>query len=461
MSALVAQTLAISSMATLRVRALPLSPPYSGGKGREKRPCWRNSWTTSQGNSSVSSISAARGAMRPRASSRTDPCTISCSSLRRMSTAGSLWSGYLTSVRLWPLSGAEKLAGDDHPLDLIGALVDLARLGVAQPHRRGVGVGTAGRGADLHRGVGDGHADVGAHELGDGGVAGEAPAAVGEGGGVMGHRPGRGDLDGHLREPRRGRGEPGGGRLVEEALRGEVEAEAEAAELVDGRVEGALGDPRRLGADPDPAAVEAGHRQPEAAALGSDPVGGGDPHRLEDELGGRGPPQPELAQRAGGAHPGPRRLDEEGADPPRARAPGAGHDQVEIGLATVGDTHLGAVEDVVVAVAHRPGGERGGVAAAPRLAEGEGAEPLAGGEPGEVAPLLVLVAEEREGLAGDADVDVIDHRAARALAGHRPDRLGEGHVPRLLAAERGRGEQAGEPATAGLGDELTGAGLAP
>src|SRR5205807_2021072 len=161
-----------------------------------------------------------------------DPCTISCSSLRRMSTAGSLWSGYLTSVRLWPLSGPEKLAGDDHPLDLIGALVDLAGLGVAQPHRRGVGVGTAGGGADL---------------------------------------------------------------------------------------------PRGLGADPDPAAVETGHRQPEAAALGSDPVGGGDPHRLEDELGGRGPPQPELAQRAGGAHPGPRRLDEEGADPPRARAPGAGH----------------------------------------------------------------------------------------------------------------------------------------
>src|SRR5258708_5613982 len=217
-----------------RAGALRLSPPYSGGKGREKRSCWRNSWTTSQGNSSVSSISAARGAMRPRASSRTDPCTISCSSLRRMSTAGSLWSGYLTIVRLWPPSGPEKL-------------------------------------------------------------------------------------------------------------------------------------------------------------------GGGDPHRLEDEAGGRGPPQPELAQRAGGAPPGPRRLDEEGADPPRARAPGAGHDQVEVGLATVGDPHLGAVEDVVVAVAHRPGGERGGVAAAPRLAEGEGAEPLAGGEPGEVAPLLVLVAEERDG----------------------------------------------------------------
>ena len=45
------------------------------------------------------------------------------------------------------------MAGDDHALDLVGPLIDLARLGVAETHR-GRMVGGAGlRGAQVHGGL--------------------------------------------------------------------------------------------------------------------------------------------------------------------------------------------------------------------------------------------------------------------------------------------------------------------
>src|ERR1700681_4668198 len=141
MSALVAHALATSSMATLRVSALPESPPYSGGNGSAKRSCLRKRSTTSQGNSPVRSISAARGAMRSRAMSRTVSRIITCSWLRRTSTGVMLPSGRGSAV--------EQLPGDDHALDLVGALIYLARLGIAEAHCGGMILGGGLRRADV------------------------------------------------------------------------------------------------------------------------------------------------------------------------------------------------------------------------------------------------------------------------------------------------------------------------
>src|SRR6266545_1279665 len=64
----------------------------------------------------------------------------------------------------------QDLAGDDDPLDLAGPLADLADLGIAHhPLDRIVG-GVAIAAEDLHRLGGGAHGQLGAEELGHGGL---------------------------------------------------------------------------------------------------------------------------------------------------------------------------------------------------------------------------------------------------------------------------------------------------
>src|SRR5947207_12601161 len=78
----VAQTFPTSSIA-ISERSVPVpSPPYSSAKKRPKMSFSRNSSTTSHGNSCEASISAARGAIRSRASWRTRSRSSRCSSFR-------------------------------------------------------------------------------------------------------------------------------------------------------------------------------------------------------------------------------------------------------------------------------------------------------------------------------------------------------------------------------------------
>ena len=79
-SAEVAQTFATSSIATSESSAPVPSPPNSSPKNNPKMSFSRYSSTTSQGNSCDASISAARGAIRSRASVRTRSRSSRCSS---------------------------------------------------------------------------------------------------------------------------------------------------------------------------------------------------------------------------------------------------------------------------------------------------------------------------------------------------------------------------------------------
>src|SRR6185437_14141845 len=78
---LVAQTFETSSIATNVISALDPAPPYSSSNMSPKSSCSRKSSTTSQGNSALMSISAARGAIRSRESARIRSRISRCSSL--------------------------------------------------------------------------------------------------------------------------------------------------------------------------------------------------------------------------------------------------------------------------------------------------------------------------------------------------------------------------------------------
>ena len=119
----------------------------------------------------------------------------------------------------------------------------------------------------------------------------------------------------------------------------------------------------------------------------------GHPYAVQDQLGGGLAAQSELAVDLAAFEAGGVGGDEEGADALVAGlAAGAGEEQHDVGPGAVGDEHLGAVDDVVAAVADRPGREVAGVGAGARFGEAEAAERLAGGEPRQPGALLVLVA---------------------------------------------------------------------
>src|SRR5438067_2092024 len=97
----------------------PDIPPYSSGNGMPRMPFSAKRASMSFGYSAFWSISAARGATLSWTSSRI---------VSRMATCSSLNSKSMTRLEL---SGLEQVSGDHHPLHLVGALVDLQRLGVS------------------------------------------------------------------------------------------------------------------------------------------------------------------------------------------------------------------------------------------------------------------------------------------------------------------------------------------
>src|SRR5215213_3957142 len=95
----------------------------------------------------------------------------------------------------------EEAAGDDHALDLVGALVDLGDLGVAHHALDREVLGVAGAAEELDGVGGDLHGDVGGEGLGRRGDAGDVGAALlPGGGGDIDQVPGGLDLHLHVGE---------------------------------------------------------------------------------------------------------------------------------------------------------------------------------------------------------------------------------------------------------------------
>jgi hypothetical protein len=116
-----------------------------------------------------------------------------------------------------------------------------------------------------------------------------------------------------------------------------------------------------------------------------------------------------------------------------ALAAGAGQQGHEVGLRAVGDPHLAAVDDVVVAIGHGAGANGGHVAAGVRFADADGADQVPGDGRGQEAAFEVVAAELGQGGGGHVGVDGDAHRHGGAVG---PAQLFQQHgaVPVVHAA---------------------------
>ncbi len=131
-----------------------------------------------------------------------------------------------------------------------------------------------------------------------------------------------------------------------------------------GFVQGALGQAHGQGSGAGPGVVQGLHGDDEAHALFAEQAVFGDAAILEDHLPGDRGPDAHLFLFFAEGDAGIVLFHHEGAGAPGAFvAVGEGDDRVEFGLAGVGDPLLGAVQDVMVAVFHRGGGDGAGVGA--------------------------------------------------------------------------------------------------
>src|SRR6185503_19719580 len=281
---------------------------------------------------------------------------------------------------------AQQVLGHDHALDLVRTLVDLGDLGVAHEalHRELAGVAVAAE--DLDRVGGDLHGGVGGQALGRRGLErGAGDPVIDEARGVVHHQARGVHRHRHVREHELDALELGD-RLVERAaLLG----------VGDRGVQRGLGDSHRLGPDGGPRLLEGLHGDLEASALLAQPV----LHRhlavAEVQRHRRRTVDAELA--LGLAH---REALRAGLDQQRGHALGplAGLGGDEHGddprVGAVGHPHLGPVQHVAIALAHRPAGHRRRVGAGAGLGERERGGHLAGGQARQVAPLLLLAAAE-------------------------------------------------------------------
>ena len=112
-----------------------------------------------------------------------------------------------------------------------------------------------------------------------------------------------------------------------------------------------------------------------------------------------------------------------------------GEDREHVGEAAVGDPHLFAVQDVVLAVGrkHRARAAVHGVGSRRRFRERIGADPFAGRQLGQILLLLRLGAVPDDGQRADADVRAERHGEAGKLA-HRFGDDGGRHLVHFQAA---------------------------
>ena len=140
----------------------------------------------------------------------------------------------------------------------------------------------------------------------------------------------------------------------------------------------------------------------EALALLAQQVRAGHPDVLEVQLGGVGGVQAHLVELAAAGEALHAALDDQQREALVAGIGiGAGHDDDQVGVDARGDERLGAVEDPVVAVAHRRGLDAGQVAAGAGLGHRDRADELAGDVAGQPPLLLLVVGQVREVRADD------------------------------------------------------------
>jgi len=153
--------------------------------------------------------------------------------------------------------------------------------------------------------------------------------------------------------------------------------------------------------------VEDLHGSLETHALHTaDQLAGGHTHVVEDHVAGVGALLAHLVVALAQGQAGRVTFNDERADSGRAtdRRVGACHHGENPGVGRVGDKALGAVDHVVVAIAHGGGFQRGSVGARIRLGEAERAEQRAAGQQRQVVFFLGVGAIQQDADGADAIV---------------------------------------------------------
>ncbi len=189
---------------------------------------------------------------------------------------------------------------------------------------------------------------------------------------------------------------------------------------------------RHVGAD-HPLVLELHHLLLEAAADLADRVRHRHAHVLEHELGGVAGAVAHLGDLPADAEAGSGRRHDDHRHAGVAALVARAREQAEpVGLRAVGDPHLAAVDDPVVAVAHGAGADAGDVAAGVGLGHRDGADHLAAERRLEVGLLQLVAAEAGERGRGHGDLHGDRHRHAGAVGA--TELLGEHHRERVVGA---------------------------
>jgi hypothetical protein len=307
-----------------------------------------------------------------------------------------------------PGDAREQAPGDDQLLDLGGALVDLGDLGVPEVPLHLVLLDEAVAAVHLDGVGGDAHRGLRREELGHGRLRPVGRARI--------LAPGRAERE---QAGRLDRGRHVGQHPLHHLVLADGHPEAPALPGVGRRrlVRG-LRDAHRLRRDADTPGVERPERDLESLSHLAQPVGGGNPAALEEELGGVRGADAELVLGLDHREAGRPLLDQEGADAAMpGRAIGLREDEGGRGLAPVGHEDLPPVEHVAVSVPRREGGLIARVRPRLRLGESEATELPPGCERREEALLLLLGAVRTYRVTVERVVHRHDDRVGRAGPG--------------------------------------------
>ena len=257
------------------------------------------------------------------------------------------------------------MGGDDHPLDLVGPLVDGGDLGVAVSALHLHALEETGAAVDLHGVVGDLQCDVRGVHLRHGGFHAIGDMLLLQLRRRVDKEAGAAQLGGHVRQLERN------GLLRSNGL-AELDALLGIGQCV---LKGALGDAQRLGGNADASAVQRRHGDLEAVALLAQQVLLGNLHIVEDQLRRGGGANAHLVVVVTELKALPALFHNEGGDAPCAdvrRSDGENH--IDVCLGGIGDEDLAAIEQVVIALVQRCGLCAAGIRAGVRLRKAEGAD---------------------------------------------------------------------------------------
>ena len=276
---------------------------------------------------------------------------------------------------------AHQMRGDDHPLDLVGALVDGGDLGVAVGPLHLHALEEAAAAVDLQGVIGDLQRDVRGVHLRHGRLHAVGRVLLLQLRRGVDEEPGAAQLGGHICQ------------LEGDALLGrDGLAELDALLGIAQRVlKRALGDAQRLGGDADASAVQRGHGDLEAVPLLAQQVFLGNLHIVEDQFRRGGGANAHLVIVVAELKALPALLHDESGDAPGADVRrGDGENHIGVRLRGVGNEDLAAVKEVVVPLIQRRSLRAAGVGSGVGLRETEGADLLALGQRNQIFLLLLL-----------------------------------------------------------------------